>query len=70
MPWAGTVQLLICAGVSRKKRFRVAEQFVADLEEPPTSFGSYGVPHQRERIAYVIREERGSWARQMPGAVL
>ena|GEM_PF-5076673 len=69
MPWAGTVQLLICAVVRTregKRSFRVAEEFVSDLREPAASFAQYGVAHQRERIAYVISDERHYWSRLLP----
>lgn len=69
MPWAGTVQLLICAAVRTlegKKTFQVDERFISGLEEPPLSFDDYRVAHQRERIAYVIADERHYWTRQRP----
>lgn len=73
MPWAGTVQLLICAVMlSRegKKEFKVVEQFVTELEEPSASFVGYGSGHQRQRIAFVIANECHYWSRKIPGVPL
>jgi len=73
MPWAGTVQLLICAAVRTlegKKTFQVDERFISGLEEPPLSFDDYRVAHQRERITYVITDERHYWTRLLPQVTL
>lgn len=72
-PWAGTVQLLICAAIRTregKDRFTVAEQFVADLEESPASWDGYGAAHQRLRIEFVIADEREYWSRKLPQVTL
>jgi hypothetical protein len=72
-PWAGTVQLLICAAMLSRKgptSYRVAEQFVTELKEPPGSFTHYRVAHQRKRIAYVIANEAAYWNRKFPDVPL
>lgn len=68
-PWAGTVQLLLCAAMRTregKNQFKLFEQFVAELEESPTFFGGYGPAHQRLRIEFVIADEREYWVRALP----
>ena len=66
-PWAGTVQIILCAGMNTlagNADFRIDEHFVGDIKEPPSSFGSYGVKHQSERISYVIRDEMAYWSHE------
>jgi len=68
-PWAGTVQLLICAAMRThvgNKIFKIAEQFVAELSEPSTSWCDYRHAYQRLRIEFVIADEREFWSRKLP----
>ena len=73
IPWAGTVQLLLCAVIRTrecKQKYKVAEKFVGKLKQSPEAFSEYGLAHQRERIAYTIADERHYWSRQIPNMVL
>ncbi|MEE9370429.1 MAG: hypothetical protein V3W45_03055, partial [Sedimentisphaerales bacterium] len=73
LPWAGTVQLLLCAFILTRKgvaSYRVTEQFVGKLKQGPESFAQYGHAHQRERIAFVLADERHYWSRLFPGLEL
>jgi len=73
LPWAGTVQLLLCALVLTRKgsgNYKVAERFVGKLKQGPESFAQYGHAHQRERIAYVIADEHHYWSRLFPNVEL
>ena len=72
-PWAGTVQLLICAAMRTRegtKTFKIAEQFVAELDEPRVSWDAYGPAHQRLRIEFVVADEAAFWSRKLPKVAL
>jgi hypothetical protein len=71
LPWEGTVQLLICARMFTEAGmgdFKVAEHFVADLDEPRCAYDAYRVGEQRIRAAFVIAVEALWWSRNFPKA--
>ena len=75
LPWAGTVQLLLCAIIQTRcpgvpREYSVAEHFVTTIRQPPEEWRSYALAHQLSRIAYVIEDERHYWSRQYPDLAL
>ncbi len=71
LPWAGTVQLLLCAIIQTRhpdvpEKYEVAEHFVTRIKQPPEGWGSYSLAHQLLRIAYVVEDERHYWSRRYP----
>jgi hypothetical protein len=68
-PWAGTVQLLLCAAIrtrEKKESYEVGEWYVGELTQDAEPFSAYPAAHQVERIAYVIADERHYWSRLLP----
>lgn len=69
LPYAGTVQLLLCALVQTRRgeqRFTVAEQFIGRLKQHPEPFDDFGFAHQLARIRFVVENERAYWSRRHP----
>lgn len=73
LPYAGTIQLLLCALIRSRvgaKPFRIGEHFIGRLKhgaEDPTGFS---LEHQLLRIEFVIRNEHAYYTRKYPGLPL
>ncbi len=79
LPWAGTVQLLLCAAVNSRLAkstthsavsYKVEEDWIGKLKQPPEPFDHYVFSHQLARIKYVLRDEHEYWTHQIRGGHL
>ena len=71
--YAGTVTFLLCAAIhnrllldqnekkEREEEFGITDFYVGHLKQHPEDFFLYPAAHQRERIAFTIRDEAYYW---------